>query len=434
MESIWRKDVSFKRFDTLNEEKTTEVLLIGGGITGLLCAHQLKKAGVDYILLEADRICSGVTKNTTAKITVLHSLIYSKIAKKYGLSAAKLYYQVNNDALECYREMCKETDCDFKEKDAVVYTVGDPNKIYEEVSVLEKIGAAAQLIKEIPLPIKITAAVVLKNQAEFNPLKFLSYISRDLNVYENSRVTHYENGVYFTEKGSVRPKKVIVATHFPFLNKHGLYPLKMYQHRSYNIAIECDTDIKGMYVDENMKGMSFRNYKNALIIGGGSHRTGKKGGSYREIEEFIKKHFPKSKETCRFATQDCMTLDSMPYIGLYSKNTPNMFVATGFNKWGMTSSLVAATILADLVKEKENKYQKLFSPQRSIWHTQLLLNGIETTLNLITPTTPRCPHLGCALKWNKQEHSWDCSCHGSRFSKDGELLDGPANSGTEIRN
>ena len=121
-----------------------------------------------------------------------------------------------------------------------------------------------------------------------------------------------------------------------------------------------------------------------------------------------------------------MTLDGIPYIGRYSRRTPDLFVATGFNKWGMTSSMVAASILCDLVQDKENPYADVFRPDRSIMRKQLLTNGLETTANLLTPTAPRCPHLGCALKWNRQEHSWDCPCHGSRFTEEGTLLDNPA--------
>jgi len=116
----------------------------------------------------------------------------------------------------------------------------------------------------------------------------------------------------------------------------------------------------------------------------------------------------------------------VPYIGQYSRNTPDLYVATGFNKWGMTSSMAAAILLTDLARGRNNPWAEVFSPSRSMLRTQLLVNGVESTLNLLTPTVPRCPHLGCALKWNKAEHSWDCPCHGSRFGADGRLLDGPA--------
>lgn len=122
-----------------------------------------------------------------------------------------------------------------------------------------------------------------------------------------------------------------------------------------------------------------------------------------------------------------MSLDDIPYIGRYSANTPNMFTASGFNKWGMTGSMLSAMMLSDMVCGKKNDFEELFSPSRSIIKPQLFINGFEAVKNLLTPTKPRCPHLGCALKWNNAEHSWDCSCHGSRFSENGIIIDNPAN-------
>lgn len=200
----------------------------------------------------------------------------------------------------------------------------------------------------------------------------------------------------------------------------------MYQHRSYVIALENAPNVKGMYVDEAQKGMSFRNYENLLLIGGGDHRTGKKGGAFGELEDFAKRYYPKSQIKYRWATQDCMTLDSIPYIGRYSANTTDLYVSTGFNKWGMTSAMVSAMLLCDIVQGKENQYEQVFSPSRTILRPQLAANAFEAVVNLLTPTLKRCPHMGCALKWNKIEHSWDCPCHGSRFSEDGKLIDNPA--------
>ena len=181
-----------------------------------------------------------------------------------------------------------------------------------------------------------------------------------------------------------------------------------------------------MYVDEANGGLSFRNYKNFLLLGGGGHRTGKRGGGWSELEAFAKKHYKDARIVAKWATQDCMTLDGIPYIGQYSRSTPDLYVATGFNKWGMSSSMVAATLLTDLITGKGSKYEGLFSPSRSILHRQLLFNAFESLVGLLTPTVPRCPHLGCALKYNAAEHSWDCPCHGSRFSESGELLNNPA--------
>ena len=210
------------------------------------------------------------------------------------------------------------------------------------------------------------------------------------------------------------------------MNKHGSYFLKLYQQRSYAISLENAPPLEGMYLDEQENGLSFRSYDGSLILGGGGHRTGKSGGGWKELEAFAREHYPEASITHRWATQDCMSLDGVPYIGRYSARTPNLYVATGFNKWGMTSSMAAAQILTDLITGKESPYAQVFSPSRSMLHPQLGVNALEAGKNLLTFSRKRCPHMGCALQWNPQEHSWDCSCHGSRFSSEGELLEGPA--------
>ncbi|MBE6789086.1 MAG: FAD-dependent oxidoreductase [Ruminococcaceae bacterium] len=427
MNSIWSKDFDLPIFDELKKtEIKTDVLIIGGGLAGILCAYKLQKQNVNYILVEADRIFSGVSANTTAKITSQHGLIYNKLIKEFGLTKTSLYLKANQDALNEYRNLTASIDCDFEEKDNYVYSLESLKKIEKELRALEKISYKAEFAKHLPIPISVMGAVKFKNQAQFNPMKFAKEIVKGLNIYEQTAVREYDGRCFLTDFGKIRAEKAIITTHFPFINKHGNYFIKMYQHRSYVLALKNATDVKGMFVDEKDDGLSFRNHKDTLLLGGGGHRTGKNGGSYGELEDFSKKHYPNSYEVTRWATQDCMTLDGVAYIGKYSKNTPNLFVATGFNKWGITSSMVAANILSDLVLEKQNPYAELYCPSRSILRPQLLLNSFETVTNLLTPTAPRCPHLGCALKWNSQEHSWDCSCHGSRFSKDGKLLDNPA--------
>ena len=229
-----------------------------------------------------------------------------------------------------------------------------------------------------------------------------------------------------TDSGRIAAEKIIVATHFPFLNKHGSYFLKMYQHRSYVIALKNAPQIDGMYVDEAPAGMSFRTYGNLLLVGGGGHRTGKKGGSWPELQNFARRHYPDAVEKYRWAAQDCMTLDAVPYIGPYSASTSGLYVATGFNKWGMTSSMVSAMLLRDMVQGKENPCAPVFSPSRTILRPQLAVNAFEAAAGWLVPAARRCPHLGCGLKWNPHEHSWDCPCHGSRFTQDGKKLDNPA--------
>lgn len=427
MNSVWTETANMPHFETLEGEVKTDVLIIGGGITGLLCAYFLKEQGVDYLLAEGRSICSGITKNTTAKITAQHGLVYGDLLKKAGPEKTKMYLDANQKAVDKYFALCKDMDCDFEERTNYVYSVSDRRKLEQEVLALQKIGFDALLQDTTELPFSTVGAVGFAHQAQFHPLKFLAKIAEGLNIYENTFVTKLSENTALTEKARITFEKVIFATHFPIDNKHGMYFLKMYQHRSYVIALENASPVKNMYVDEDTKGLSFRSYGKLLLLGGGSHRTGKQGGNWQELRDYAGKYYPRAKERYYWAAQDCMPLDNVPYIGVYAKSMSQCFVATGYHKWGMTTAMAAAMLLTDKIMGKENPYEAVFSPSRSIWKPQLFVNGGETLVNLLTPTTKRCPHLGCALKWNKAEHSWDCPCHGSRFAEDGGLIDNPAN-------
>lgn len=424
--SIWTNGCKLPHFPALERDLNTDVLIIGGGLAGLLCAYRLEQAGVDYALIEADRICHGVTRNTTAKITAQHGLIYHKLLRDFGPEKARAYYEANQTALEAYREMAKDIDCGFETKENFVYSLDSTDKLEKELSAVKQLGILADYVDTLPLPFPTAGGIQFRNQAQFHPLKFVSSIAKGLKIYEHTPARAFEGNTVMTDHGKIRAGKIIVTTHFPILNKHGSFYLKMYQHRSYVLALDHASDVDGMYVDEDQKGLSFRRADGQLLLGGGGHRTGKKGGGWAELERIAAKYYPNAREVCRWATQDCMTLDGMPYIGQYSKRTPNLYVATGFNKWGMTSSMAASMLLCDLVQGRENPWESVFSPSRNILRPQLAVNAAESAFNLLTPTAPRCPHLGCALKWNPQEHSWDCPCHGSRFGEDGTLLDNPA--------
>ncbi|MCI8317015.1 MAG: FAD-dependent oxidoreductase [Lachnospiraceae bacterium] len=427
MNSIWKESASLPHFDTLEGSVTTDVLIIGGGIAGILCAYFLREKGVDYVLVEGNTICSGITENTTAKITSQHGLIYDKLLHRVGIEKAKMYLDANQNAVKKYFELCEDIDCDFEKRTNCVYSIDDKRKLEREVAALYKMGFPAEIIETEELPFQTAGAVSFENQAQFHPLKFLAKIAENLNIYEHTFVKELAEHTAVTEKGNIAFQKLIFATHFPIDNKHGMYFLKMYQHRSYVIALENAPKLRNLYVDEAKGGLSFRCYQDILLLGGGAHRTGKRGGNWKELRDFAAEHYPNVREKYFWATQDCMTLDGIPYIGAYSKRMPGCFVATGFHKWGMTSSMAAAMILTDLVLEKENSYAPVFHPSRNMLKPQLLINGWEAAVNLLTISKKRCPHLGCALKWNEAEHSWDCPCHGSRFDEEGILLNNPAN-------
>nr|WP_325294144.1 FAD-dependent oxidoreductase [uncultured Oscillibacter sp.] len=426
MDSIWKQTAELPRFAPLEGDLKTDVLVIGGGMAGLLCAYWLDRAGVDYALVEAGRLCGGVTGNTTAKLTFQHGLIYARLLREFGLGRARLYLEANRAALGQYRELCREAGCDFQERDAYVYALTDRRKLDRELEALERLGFPAEFSRTPALPMPTAGAVKFTKQAQFHPLKFAAAIAKGLRIFEGTKVLELAPGRAVTNRGTVTAENIVAATHFPLLNKRGAYFLKLYQARSYVLALENAPEVGGMYVDEGEKGLSFRDYKGFLLLGGGGHRTGKKGGGWRELEDFAKRRYPQAGIAARWAAQDCMTLDGVPYVGRYSRGTKGLYVATGFNKWGMTSSMAAARLLADLVQGKENPWAELFSPSRRVLRPQLAANAWESTMGLLTPTVPRCPHMGCALKYNPQEHSWDCPCHGSRFGEDGELLNNPA--------
>lgn len=426
MDSIWGADVQMPRFPQLDKDLHTDVLIIGGGLVGLLCAWNLNRAGIDCVLIEQNRLMQGVSGRTTAKLTSQHGLIYGKLLKKFGVEQARLYWQANQNALAELSALAETAACDYKLENNYIYATDGTQKLEAEMAACEKLGLPARWEESLPLPFPVTGAIVFSGQAQFHPLKLAAHIAKGLQIFENTKALAFLGNQVQTPKGTISAENIIVATHFPMLNKHGAYFLKLYQQRSYVLALENAPGIEGMYLDCAENSLSIRSAGQWLLLGGGGHRTGKEGLGWRLPELAAEKFYPKAQIAARWSTQDCMSLDGMPYIGRYSKATPNLYVATGFQKWGMSSSMLSAMILTDLIRDKENPYAALFSPSRSMLHKQLLFNGVEATMNLLRPTRPRCPHLGCALRWNKEEHSWDCPCHGSRFDKSGKVLNNPA--------
>ncbi len=425
MDSLWKNTAALPSFPGLEGSLKTDVLIVGGGLTGLLCAYLLQQAGADCALIEADTICSGVSGNTSAKLTSQHGLIYDRLRRRYGLQAACAYYLANEAALQQYRQLCQAIACDYETKDAYVYAAQQALPLEQELRTLEQMGCPAGFVRALPLPFPIAGAIRFPEQAQFHPLKFAAGLSQGLQIYEHTRARSYAPGLVQTDRGSIHAEQIILATHFPPVNKHGLYFLKLYQNRSYVLALTPVPELDGMYL-EHTGALSLRSHGSYLLLGGGAHRTGKPGDGWAPLEALARRYFPDATPAFRWAAQDCMPLDGLPYIGRYSSRTEALYTATGFGKWGMSSAMVSAMLLCDLVQGRKNPYAELFSPSRSMLHPQLFKNVLAAAGNLLTPTRPRCPHLGCALKWNRQEHSWDCPCHGSRFAADGTLLDSPA--------
>ncbi len=424
--SLWNNTAVLPSFPSLTSDEKTDVCIVGGGLAGILCAYHLKKAGIEYLLCESDTICSGTTAGTTAVISAQHDTLYSTLMKKFGYTKARLYLEANLHAVNSYKALCKDIDCDFEEIPACIYSTKNAALMKDEVNALHSLGYNARLLQEIPHPIPILGGVEFPAQAQFHPLKFASAIAADLNIREHTRITGIDQNQVFTKDFTITANKIIIASHFPFLNTCGMYFAKLYQKRSYVIALKDISASPGSYVDYSEDGLYFRTYQDMLLVGGGDHRTGKAGCHYEMLRDYARSFYPSSPEAYAWSTQDCISLDGVPYIGTYSNIRPNLYVASGFNEWGMTSSMLAAQILTDLVSGRENKYAAVFSPSRNMFSKQLFNNLGTSIAGLLTSSRKRCPHMGCALKWNAQEHTWDCPCHGSRFTGEGKLICNPA--------
>lgn len=473
MESIWLKTDNRRKHPALKGSIRTQVAIVGGGMAGILTAWKLQEAGMEAVVLEAGRIGGGQTKNTTAKITSQHGLFCRDFIEKKGEAAARAYLQANQEAVEEYKRLIEseQIDCDLTEQAAYVYG-SDEEALKREAEAARKLGMEASFCRELEIPVSCAGAVCFPGQAAFHPLKFLGALAEKLTVYEESPATIVGEHKIKTPKGEVEAEKIVFASHFPFVDFPGLYFARMHQERSYVLALEQAGAIKGMYIGAGADAFSFRQYGPYLLLGGQAHRTGKneEGGRYEKLREAARRWYPDSREAACWSAQDGIPSDGVPFIGVYAQDRPDWLVATGFQKWGMSTSMAAAGILADRICGRENAYGVVFDPARFSAEElpQLLKDSGQAVKGLAkrffqlpsetvealerghgaVVETPEgkagvykteegeiyqvdvvCPHLGCELTWNPDERSWDCPCHGSRFDWRGNLLDGPAQEG-----
>lgn len=470
--SIWLDNALVPEHEPLYRDIRTDVAVIGGGLAGILTAYYLKERGIASVVLEADRIGSGQTENTTAKVTSQHNLIYHKMIQQIGKEKALQYKDANQKAIAEYKRLIDrhQIECGWADCTAYLYTESKPELLEQEYLAAKELGYEAQLTDNTELPFPVRAALGYEGQARFHPLKFLSEISKEVQVFEKTVVERVEDNLLITNRGKVRAEQVVFACHYPFVNVPGYYFMKMHQERSYVIALDHAPRMEGMYLGIDDGGLSFREAEGKLLLGGGGHRTGENqsGGKYEYLEHMAWKYWPECKVTARWSAQDCMTLDGIPYIGVFSRAKPYWSVATGFGKWGMTSSMVSAMILSDQISGKENPYETVFSPQRvniQASAKNFIKDGAHAATDLLKQAavppkdkveqirpghggivdcdgekcgvyrdeegklyvvSARCPHLGCQLSWNPDEKSFDCPCHGSRFDYMGRRIDGPA--------
>lgn len=497
MDSLWlNTKLSPLSFTALEHNSKADICIIGAGIFGLTCAYYLTKLGFHVIIIDKFGIGEKTTGHTTAKITSQHGLFYDYLISSYGKAFAKDYLEANELAIKNIKDIIdvEKIKCDFEYQNSYIYTTkkSELAGIKKEISALDSLDFQCDFVTKTGLPFEIEGAACFKNQAQFHPLKYLyglchSIIAQDGKIYTNTTAFDVKKDdnfyVTYTSQGNIKSNYVIMASHYPFINVPGFYFTKMYQSTSYALAVETKKSLfNGMYI--NPKSLfSFRtasyNGKKVLIVGGSDCKTGHPTcyqDSYGILEQEVKKFYPDANVLYRWNTEDCISLDKIPYIGIYSSLLPHVFVATGFKKWGMTSSNVAANIIVDKICGKENKFSYVFESTRlkpiknmdevknvvvqstnsllfdkmkranmSFDHIQndsgsiIEINnqkvGIYKNINGdIFAVKPICTHLGCLLSWNDVDKTWDCPCHGSRFSFDGKNLYNPAFKDLEVYN
>lgn len=484
-ESYWIFSSNNEDYPTLKEDIKVDVAIIGGGIVGITSAFLLKNKGLKVAVIEGDKITHGASGHTTAKITSQHNLIYHKLKITMGEVKAKQYAMANEQAIKFIADLVKDRniDCDFDWCPAYVYTNEDKyiDKIAMEVKAAMSLGIKASYIENTLLPFDVKAAICFEKQAQFHPLKYLLDIAKDIQgsgsyIFEHTKVVDIEkeNTTVITEGfKKIKASKIIIASHFPCYDGMGMYFARMYAEKSYVLAAMVkEVFPKGMFISAEDPGRSLRSQKfkdsEIVLVGGEHHRTGTQENTnihYENLAGFASEKLNAEKILYRWSTQDYITGDNVPYVGYLTRHTPNILVATGFGKWGMTNGTAAAMILSDLIINVKNPWAEVYDPSRfditnipkfiaqnlevtkefvlgkiEIPNNEKIKNGeakiilVEATkygayrdqngeLHIVDIT---CTHLGCELVWNEAESTWDCPCHGSRFSYDGEIVEGPA--------
>lgn len=487
--SYWENTIEKRSFPKLEQELSIDTAIIGGGIFGITSALLLKENGVEVALFEGNQLGYGATGATTAKVTSQHGLIYQDINSAYGEDKAKLYAQANEAAIKLIKEKISKyhIDCDFMDERSIIYTNLDEQlkKIQKEYKIVKKIGLKVSLLEDINDPIKYKLGLCFDEQGKFHPLKYLYGIVNELEnmstpIFENTRIIEIDGTGPFTLKTSeginIKANKVIIATKYPILNKKGLMVLKLHVTRTYIVAgYSSKIILDGNYINAEKPTRSLRSYKegdNELILFvGANHQTGECEDTnlpYMELISYAKKIDPKINLKYRWSTQDCMSLDNIPYIGRLSDDISSIYIGTGFSKWGMTNGTVAAMVVSDMILERNNQWKELFDPKRGISFIaakELAVQSLDVAGDLIKKliplqsmeledigknegkviyykgekvgvyrdendeifaVDPTCRHLGCQVTFNNSERTWDCPCHGSRYTYKGEVLEAPA--------
>lgn len=417
--SIWDEYLKNKKYNRLDENIETDVLIIGGGIVGILIANLLKDYNIKYCLVEKDEIGKGTTSKTTAFLTVQHETLYQELSDIERRS----YLYINNKALHRYKQLSKIYDFDYEEVDSCLYSKNH-NLIEKEYEILKDIYPDVYINKNIPFD-SDAIGIAFKNQAIINPIKLLYALAQDLNIYEYTEIVKIKKHYAVLKSGKrIKFKYLVTATNYPINNKLNFLFMKLTQKKSY-VCVVKNKFVKGTYCSlDKDNGLYYRMYKDYLIIGGNDSDIG--CGCKSSFEKLVCKKLNITKEDILYSYygQDTTTLDKVPYIGYSDIFHKNHIIVTGFNLWGFTWAMASSEIVLKIIKDK--KYFKLTRLNRWCVNKNLFKNIYTSIKNILTFRRPRCTHLGCGLIYNKEEENYECPCHGSIYNKEGKVIIGPA--------
>lgn len=490
-QSIYKEDTKDTHYPILKENMRADIAIVGGGIVGLTLAYLLKDSKQKVVVLEADRIADGMSLRTTAKLTPCHDLIYDWLMHTKSPGKAKQYANINQEAVRFVKDTINKEriECDLHQSPYYVYTTNEGNvrKIKDELEACKRLNIRMNYKENLPINVPVKAALEYEESYLFHIRKYLltlaeRFVEAGGIIYEQTPIQTIQpdeiTGLEARNGAYIHAKKIIIASHFPMYDGLGLYFARLQMKRNYVIGVKVSEDKmpKGNYISADTPKFSIRPVpeKGVVLIGGGEHRTGddmKEFAHFEELKAFAKEVFESDEVLYHWSTQDYVTSDRIPYVGyLNGKRSHDVYVATGFNKWGMTGGTSAALVLKDMLTIGRSEYEELFNPMREgifsghnfIEHN---IQGIKNYIQGKLYHAPReaypekgeaittklddgnlygiyqdedeyyhivdivCPHLGAVLRWNSAEKSWDCPFHGSRFSIDGEVLEGPSTHG-----
>jgi glycine/D-amino acid oxidase-like deaminating enzyme/nitrite reductase/ring-hydroxylating ferredoxin subunit len=473
--SIWLATSPATSYPSLTEDVEVDVAVVGAGIAGLTAALELKRRGLTVAVLEAARVATGVTGNTTGKVTSLHRLAYSQLADQHGRAKARAYGQANQAAIEhVARTVAAEgIECGFRRVANYTYAESDSTlaKVRAEAELTASLDLPATFTTDVPLPFATSGAVRFDHQAQIHAVNYLQGLGRAVDgegsfVVEGTRVRRIKDGSpaeVVTEGGTVRSHDVIVATNVP-LGDGGRFAERLSLHRSYIVASPVrgfPADATFISVDEPMRSLLAVNLGGTdyVLVGGEGHLVpggGDTSARFDRLAGFAKEHLGAEEPAYRWSTQDAMPVDGLPFAGPMLPDSQHVYAITGLRKWGLTNGTAGALVVADLITGGDNPWIELFDTNREVTAKAAAsssdapteapepdkalgpgegivveIGGEPTAVyrddhGSLRTLTAVCTHLGCTVEFNGRARTWDCPCHGSRFALDGTVIQGPA--------